>query len=202
MSDIQTYDAGVLMKQITSAPVVNYTEIIANRHKIIWTPELQEKFLMMSPNPKWIKQHPYIKTEKIDQFGNKTKAPLEYIPIDKIEFLLKIIYKRHRIEILRENVSFNGVYVVVRVHYFNALYNEWDFQDGIGAMQLQTAAGKSPADLANINNGALQMAYPAAKSYAIKDACDQIGPIFGKDLNRKDTIGLTQILAAEKTTVN
>jgi hypothetical protein len=65
------------------------------------------------------------------------------------------------------------------------------FHDGIGAMQLQTAKGTSPADLININNGALSMAYPAAKTVAIKDACDHFGKLFGCDLNRKDTMNFT-----------
>lgn len=31
-------------------------------------------------------------------------------------------------------------------------------------------------------------ALPAAKSYAIKDACEHIGKLFGRDLNRTDTL--------------
>ena len=65
---------------------------------------------------------------------------------------------------------------------------EWLFHDGIGASQLQTAKGTSPADLNNINNGALSMAYPVAKTIAIKDAADHFGKLFGSDLNRKDLI--------------
>jgi hypothetical protein len=68
------------------------------------------------------------------------------------------------------------------------LTNTWEFHDGIGASQLQTAKGTSPADLANINNGALSMAFPMAKTIAIKDACDHFGNLFGADLNRKDII--------------
>lgn len=187
-----------LINHLITSDKIDYTLIIANRHQIQWTPETQEKFLMLDPNPKWILKHPYVKVEKTIN-GVKNKVPLEYVPIDKIEFLLTILFKRHRIEVLRENSSFNGVYVVVRVHYYNSLFNEWEYQDGIGAVQLQTKSGSSPADLANINNGALQMAYPSAKTYAIKDACDHIGRIFGKDLNRSNTIGLEQILLAENT---
>ncbi|MFY8203090.1 MAG: hypothetical protein ACOVJ1_02525 [Sediminibacterium sp.] len=131
--------------------------------------------LNQQPPVNWIKTHPFIKG-------------YNYLPIDKIEFLLKRIFKRYRIEILREGTSFNGVYVVVRVHYLHPVTNEWDFHDGIGAVQLQTAKGTSPADLININNGALSMAYPIAKTIAIKDACDHFGTTFGSDLNRKDTI--------------
>lgn len=110
------------------------------------------------------------------------------MPIDKIEFLLKRIFKKYCIEVLREGTSFNGVYVVVRVHYQNPITGQMDFHDGIGATQLQTAKGTSPADLVNINNGALAMAYPLAKTVAIKDACDHFGKSFGSDLNRKDTL--------------
>jgi hypothetical protein len=62
------------------------------------------------------------------------------------------------------------------------------YHDGIGAMHLQVKSGSSPADLQNINNGALSMAFPIAKTLAIKDACDHFGKLFGADLNRKDTL--------------
>jgi len=32
---------------------------------------------------------------------------------------------------------------------------------------------------------------PAAESFAIKDAAEKIGRLFGKDLNRKDVAGFT-----------
>lgn len=131
--------------------------------------------LNQQPPASWIKVHPFIKGYK-------------YLPIDKIEYLLKRIFKRYRIEVLREGNSFNGVYVVVRVHYLHPITNEWDYHDGIGAVQLQTASGKSAADLGNINNGAISMAFPIAKTIAIKDACDHFGTTFGSDLNRKDTL--------------
>jgi hypothetical protein len=132
---------------------------------------------LMNQQPKndWVKTHPFIKGYK-------------YIPIERVEYLLKTIFKSYRIEVLREGTSFNGVYVVVRVHYLHPLTNTWEFHDGIGAAQLQTAKGTSPADLANINNGALSMAFPIAKTIAIKDATDHFGKLFGSDLNRKDVI--------------
>jgi hypothetical protein len=127
------------------------------------------------PNKIWVKEHPFIRGYK-------------YLPIERIEYLLKTIFKRYRIEITGQGQSFNGVWVTVRVHYLHPLTGEWDFHDGIGASQLQTAKGTSPADLGNINNGALSMAYPMAKTIAIKDACDHFGKLFGCDLNRKDLI--------------
>jgi hypothetical protein len=37
------------------------------------------------------------------------------------------------------------------------------------------------------------MAFTMAKSYAIKDACDHFGKLFGRDLNRKETMGFRLI---------
>ena len=127
------------------------------------------------PKPEWVKTHPVISGYK-------------YLPIERVEFLLKQIFKQYRIEVLREGTSFNGVYVVVRVHYLHPITGTWEFHDGIGACQLQTKKGTSPADLANINNGAISMAFPIAKTMAIKDAADAFGKLFGSDLNRKDVI--------------
>lgn len=137
--------------------------------------EALNAILGANPPEKWIKVHPFIK--------NYT-----YLPIDKVEYLLRKIFKTYRIEVLREGTAFNGVYVVVRVHYMNPATGEMEFHDGIGAQQLQTKSGTSPADLLNINSGAISMAFPIAKSMAVKDACDHFGKIFGCDLNRKDTL--------------
>lgn len=131
--------------------------------------------LNANPPEKWVKVHPYIKDHK-------------YLPIDKVEYLLRKIFKRFNIEITGQGTAFNGVWVTVRVHYFNPATNEMSYSDGIGSIQLQTAKGTSPADLANINNGALSMAFPIAKTLAIKDACELIGNIFGANLNRKDAV--------------
>ena len=127
------------------------------------------------PKQEWVKEHPFIRGYK-------------YLPIERIEYLLKTIFKSYKIEITGQGTSFNGIWVTVRIHYLHPVSGDWLFHDGIGASQLQTAKGTSPADLGNINNGALSMAFPVAKTIAIKDACDMFGKLFGSDLNRKDLI--------------
>ena len=131
--------------------------------------------LNQPPKKEWVKEHPFVKNHK-------------YLPIERVEYLLKTVFKRYRIEVTGQGTAFNGVWVTVRIHYANPLTGEWDFHDGIGAAQLQTAKGTSPADLANINNNALSMAFPIAKTLAVKDAADHFGKLFGSDLNRKDVI--------------
>lgn len=131
--------------------------------------------LNAEPPKTWVKEHPFIKGHR-------------YVPIDKVEYLLRKIFKHYQIEITGQGTAFNGVWVTVRVHYFNPSINTMSFVDGIGAIQLQTKKDTSPTDLINLNNGAISMAFPIAKSLAIKDACQLLGNIFGGNLDRKDTI--------------
>jgi hypothetical protein len=139
--------------------------------------KLEQFTLLLNQPPKadWIKKHPFIKDYC-------------YLPADKIEYLLKALFKEYKIEITGQGTAFNGVWVTVRINYRHPITQEWMFHDGIGAAQLQTAKGTSPADLANINNGALSMAFPIAKTVAIKDAADHFGTLFGANVNRKDTV--------------
>jgi hypothetical protein len=125
------------------------------------------------PRKEWVRTNEYA--------GNS-----KYIPIGIIETTLQKIFKQFRIEVLREGALFNAVYVAVRVHYPDPVSSQWTYHDGVGAVQLQVKKGSSPAQLENLNNGAVMMALPMAKSYAIKDACEHIGRLFGRDLNRKD----------------
>lgn len=131
------------------------------------------QLLNIEPKKEWIKENKYA--------GNS-----KYMPIGVVETLMQKLFKKYKVEVLREGAMFNAVYVTVRVHYWDGIDNTWNYHDGVGAVQLQTKQGTSPADMQNINNNAVMMALPMAKSYAIKDACEHIGRLFGRDLNRKD----------------
>lgn len=134
--------------------------------------------LNQAPPQKWVKKHPYIKDHL-------------YLPIDKVEHLLRKIFKEYKIEITGQGTAFNGVWVSVRVHFKSPTSSEWFYYDGIGAAELQTKKGTSPADMMNINNGAVSMAFPIAKTLAVKDAADHFGSLFGANLNRKDVVPFT-----------
>jgi hypothetical protein len=156
----------------------------------------QDEFVALMNQPpaaEWVKEHPHIKGHK-------------YIPIERVEFLLKSIFKAYKIEITGQGQSFTGVWVTARVHYIHPVTGDWMFHDGIGAaeLQLRAATQQEKADgqkvtfaVENINKGALQMAYPIAKTLAVKDACDHFGKLFGSDLNRKDNIAYAQDLTIQ-----
>jgi len=143
--------------------------------ELAWKNDQFKLLLNQAPPTQWVKTHPFIKC-------------YNYLPIDKVVLLLRKIFKEYKIEITGQGTAFNGVWVTVRVHFKSPTNGEWLFYDGIGAAQLQTKQGSSPADLANINNGALSMAFPIAKTVAVKDACDHFGSLFGSNLNRKDVV--------------
>ena len=102
-----------------------------------------------------------------------------YLPIDKVEYLLRKLFGQFRIKVLSVSQLHGGVQVTVRVYYLLPPNEEkervWGFQDGVGAVTLSHIYELEPA-------------VPLAKTFAIKDACDHIGNIFGANLNRLDVI--------------
>jgi len=141
--------------------------------------------LNQQPPTSWLKAHPFVNVKNDE--GKST--PLKYMPIEKTEFLLTKIFQRWSVEVIATGVMFQSVYVHVRLKVINPLNGQEMSQDGLGAMAIQTDAGASAADLSKIKNSAVMMALPSAESYAIKDAAEKFGRIFGKDLNRNNIIG-------------
>lgn len=143
-------------------------------HSVAFKQDALNELLANPPSKAWVKKHPMTKND--------------YLPIDKVEFLLKRIFGEVKTEILSYAAIFQSVAVHVRLHYKNPVTGEWSFQDGVGAAPIQTDAGKSAADLGAIKSVAVQIALPSAESYAIKDAAEKLGALFGANLSRKDTI--------------
>ena len=110
----------------------------------------------------------------------------DYMPIESIEWLLTKIFQKWRVEVKSTQLVLNAITVSVRLHYMHPISNEWEWQDGVGAMKVQVDKGSSASNLQAIKPDAIQMALPAAKSFAIKDAADHIGNVFGRNLNRKN----------------
>lgn len=139
--------------------------------------------LNQEPKKEWILKHPIAK-KKVDN----VKVPTDYIPIERIEWLLTSIFIKWHTEIKAVQLIANSVVVTVRLYYLNPITNELEYQDGVGAAPLQTDEGASATDWTKIKSSAVMIAVPAAESYAVKDAAEKIGKLFGKDLNRADKI--------------
>jgi hypothetical protein len=150
------------------------------------------------PAKSWIKDHPYAKKDVIID-GKKVKVPLKYIAIERIEWLLTKIFIRWHVEIKTVQIIANAVSVTVRLYYQDVVTKEMLWQDGVGAMALQVDSGAGAIEFDKIKSSAVMIAAPAAETYAVKDAAEKIGKIFGKDLNRKDEIGYDNLLNTFET---
>lgn len=136
--------------------------------------------LNQQPPKDWVKKHPF--------------ASCNYIPIDKIEYLLTKIFIKWHVEVKEVTTIANSAVVTVRLYYQNPISEVMEWQDGIGAAPIHTNKGKGAMDWNEVQADSVMKAVPAAKSYAIKDAAELLGKIFGKDLNRKDTLVYDSLL--------
>jgi hypothetical protein len=142
------------------------------------------KLLNAPPKKEWLFPHPTATKEIINAQGQKEKVPVEFIPIGIIEYLLTSLFIKWKPEILKSEVMANSIVLTVRVHVLNPISMEWEWADGIGAAPIRTNKGAAATDFSQVQSSAVQTGAPAAKSFAIKDACECFGKIFGKDLNR------------------
>lgn len=144
--------------------------------------------LNQEPPVSWLKQHPIIKIKK-NVNGVVQNMPLMYLPIQRVEWLLTCIFQEWKVKVKEVKQIANAVSVTITLKVRDPLTGKWIKNDGVGAMDIQTKAGASASDLASIVSAAIPKAVPAAKSYAIKDAAECLGKLFGKDLGRADEIG-------------
>lgn len=154
----------------------------------------KELILLLNCNPPstWVKEHP----------SSNEKNRIYYIPIEKIEFLLTRIFNKWWVEIKEMQLIANSVVVTVRLYYINPITGKEEWQDGIGAQPLQTDKGAGATDFNAIKNNAVSLAAPSAESYAIKDAAEKLGKLFGKDLSRKSSMDYEAALIKEIGNIN
>lgn len=158
----------------TLQELTNDTELAKNQDAL--------NYLLNQPVPKqWIKKHPFV---NIDINGRK--EPLQYISVEKVKQLLTQVFQVWESEIVDYKALFNAVSVQVRLRVRNPLTGDWITHDGVGAVDVQTAKGASAADLSQINASAVMKALPAAASYALKNAAEKLGSIFGGHLQKYD----------------
>ena len=153
--------------------------------------------LNQPPIQNWLKEHPHAKTK--DANGNT--VPAKYLPIERVEYLLPRIFGKWWVEVKDTKVIANSVCVTVRLFVKNPVTGETDWNDGIGASPIQTDSGKGAMDWNFAKASGVQMAAPSAETYAIKDAAEKFGKIFGKDANRQTNIDYTSLLK-DRTQIN
>lgn len=136
--------------------------------------------LMNQPPPtEWLKFHPMAKTK--DEAGNT--VPARYMPIERAMWIVRSVFPFYEVQVIETKQVLNSIVCVVKVTLQNPQKTAFYSQYGVGACAIQMDAGASATDLAKIKNAGVQMAAPAAKTYAIKDALQEHYRIFGTDVN-------------------
>lgn len=151
-------------------------------------------YLLNQPTPNgWIKEHPFVNIDVLQPDGTKKKQALQYVPIERVKLTLTMIFREWNSEIISIQQIFNSVTVHVRLKVRNPLTGEWITHDGVGAVGVQTDKGASASDLSAIKQDAVTKAAPAAASYALKNAAEKLGSIFGGALQKYDLTAFTPV---------
>jgi len=157
---------------------------------------------------------------------NKFAGNSEYLPIDKIEYLLTKIFNdwfvrinnvrmfgnsietsitlfyRPIIDELQEDINNtsddNLRTELIKIKHTRKKEDWYDKQDGTGAAVIQVEAGEKASSFDKIKPYAIAIAAPKAESVAISDAADKIGRVFGKDLNRNSLLPYDSLLDNER----
>ncbi len=150
--------------------------------------------ILNTPVPqKWIKQHPLVNI-KIDG----KSVPLPYISVKKVKYLLNRIFGKYKWEIKNVGQMLNAVYVTGTLTVVNPITGEEWAQDGCGAAAIQMDKGATQGDLSAIKSNAIQLGLPAAESYALKNAAEKFGDIFGGNIYDLEQAGYTSPVFDEK----
>lgn len=168
-----------MSKELTIKTIPSLTDLYEDKGLINKQNQLNI-ILNAEPKKEWVKEHPFVKN-------------LKYLPIERVEYLLTMIFTKWRVEVKEIKLLANSIVTTVRVHVQDPITGEWDYQDGIGAMPIQVQKGSGATEFDKMNSSAVQIGSPASESFAIKDACEKFGRIFGKDLNRKDNVNYDRL---------
>lgn len=168
--------------------------------------------LNQPPPAKWVKKN---------QFAGNS----EYLPIDKIEYLLTSIYGDWFVRIKNVQLIGNSVEVtltlfvrpiidelqedinkaegavlieLLKIKHTRRREDWYISQDGTGAAAIQVDAGEKASAFDKIKTYGVAIAAPKAESVALGDAADKLGRIFGKDLNRSNLVSYDGMINPDK----
>lgn len=140
--------------------------------------------LNQEPPKQWLVPHPMVKGHL-------------YLPIERVEYILSRVFKKWWVDILSVQTIANSAVVTVRLNVIDPITKEVWHNDGVGAMAIQTDKGAGAMEWDKAKADGVMKAVPSAETYAIKDAADKFGKIFGKDVGRKVQIDYNSLLKEE-----
>lgn len=111
----------------------------------------------------------------------------DYLPISYEQTKLDEIYAGlWNWTLLREQVVANEIIATGLLEVFHPVAGVWIKRTGTAAVMIQIKAG-SELNLQNKIKNTLVKDFPHLEAECLKSACKKLGPMFGRDLNRKFT---------------
>lgn len=176
-------------------------ELVADKEMMFANDSLN--VILNTPVPKsWIKEHPFAKIkvgafnpDGTPQLSTQTgkqltkEIQLPYVPVKRVMHTAKRIYGTVEWSIKSAFQCLNAFVVTGTITITNPVTGLKESNDGIGAAMIQMDAGATQGDLTAIKPVAIQLAAPAAESYAKKNAMEKFGAIFGGNIYDVDGIG-------------
>lgn len=132
------------------------------------------EFLSQEPDPSWLCDH-----KTATRNVNGVETPVQYIPVGIIEDQLRNIFGMFLVVVKHWQHIHNSVGITITLKIPSPLSDsdneiEWLEMDGVGAYPIFDSVY------------GVQQALPAAESFALKDAAEKFGKLFGSDINRVD----------------
>lgn len=160
---------------------------LVDSNKLVEFQKMDEflELVNLDPPKSWLEDHP-------------TARGVKYMSIERVEWLLTKIFQEWRPEVIDASTMFNSITCTVRLHYRHPLTG-WTYSDGVAAVPAKTDKGAKASDMSSIKSDSVMTGLPAAKSFAIKDAADHIGKIFGRDINRRGQLDFDASYKSEVT---
>lgn len=175
------------MQQVQKYTAPKIQDLIADKEMAFAQDDLN--VILNTPVPQqWVKDHPMVKLNG---------KPLPYLPVKRVKWLLKRIYGKYEWEIKECKQLLNSVVIIGRLTIINPITGEKESQDGVGAAPIQMDKGATQGDLSAIKANAIQIGAPAAESYALKNAAEKFGDIFGGNIYDVDNTAYSPVFSEE-----
>ena len=117
---------------------------------------------------------------------NKLANDSDYIPISILEKQLDEVYGglwKYRVTQIFQLL--NSIVVVLELEVYHPS-GVWIMRGCIGAVPIQLKKDENDITPNTINKMAVQMNAPSAKSFALSNAIQSLGEVFGRNINRKE----------------
>lgn len=123
--------------------------------------------------------------EPADEKQVKKLNGVNYLPIGYVESKLDSIYSGlWSIENIHTTIMLNSILVELELKVYNFIIGQWITRAGVGAVPVQLQKDKKVITPEDIQTFAIQKGAPAAKAFALKNAAQSLGVIFGRNINR------------------